>query len=436
MQFRRISAFFYVLIVLLAFNLIFNLFFKWYGVSLIVRVYLFVFSFYLIFNYASFGTDRLKTLFRARYGKRADIRLFLEFGVMPYVIIYGITMVFTFIDYLRLGNWPWNPLFALLNGRYSNLVIYSLLLFLVLKIGKGPGWKIALFIAAAVLYFFVDKLLYAAFPGGPGIVGIKIVKMAVIVFFLFFEFFREKNKAMLASVSLASAAIIIASVILVYAGIFRYSEPLSYQKKETGLLLLRYGFAHPCGEMRRIVAEKSDLDLFRQLVDEPAGAVCAVNFTREQWAKLLCSGPVTRAAIEARSCGEADVDITYERLLEYSAVQVDRSLSEVRNARHFNALAARYLSGNEEDFMRRIEGGDESFRLWGIAILGEVKSPGSVPFLIERLTDKNTAIADAAYESLRKITGIDPATSLKARRNDPSVLYEFREHHLRNRKDR
>jgi hypothetical protein len=102
MQFRRISAFFYVLIVLLAFNLIFNLFFKWYGVSLIVRVYLFVFSFYLIFNYASFGTDRLKTLFRARYGKRADIRLFLEFGVMPYVIIYGITMVFTFIDYLRL----------------------------------------------------------------------------------------------------------------------------------------------------------------------------------------------------------------------------------------------------------------------------------------------------------------------------------------------
>ncbi len=434
LQLKRISAFVYVLLLLLAFNLAFNIWFEWYGVSLIVRVYLFVFAFYLIFNYASFGNERIRKLYSSRFGRHGDIVLFFELGVVPYLVIYGITVAFTFIDYLRLPNWPWNPLLSLLNGRYSNLVIYSLILFLVLKIRRGPGVKIAVFVGISILYFFLDKLLYSLFPFGPGVIVIKVLKFVVIFFFLLYEFFEERSKLALAATAVGAAIAVVFSVIGVYALVFRYSPPLSYQKKESGILLLQVGYNNTAGALRRIIVERNDLDLFQRVSD--AGGEGLLVFDRRQWENLILAGPIKTADTIARHAEGKEVELSYERIISYVERESKKPDCEMGSASYFNRLAARSLGGHEEEFQRFTTGPDKRMKLWGMSVMGERGDVRFVPFLIDYLTDIDSNVRDAAYEALRKITGLDPADTENIARNDPDVLLKFKEHFLRNRRGR
>ncbi len=434
LQIKRISAFVYVLLLLLAFNLVFNIWFEWYGVSLIVRVYLFVFAFYLIFNYASFGNERIRKLYSSRFGRHGDIVLFFELGVVPYLFIYGITIVFTFIDYIRLPNWPWNPLLSLLNGRYSNLVIYSLILFLVLKIRRGPGIKIAVFVGISILYFFLDKLLYSLIPFGPGVVVIKVLKFVVIFYFLLYEFFEERSKFALVAIAVSAAVAIVFSIIGIYALVFRYSSPMSYQKKESGILLLQVGYNNTAGALRRIIVEKRDIDLFKRVSDMDRGTLLVFNKT--QWGDLILAGPMKTADAVARHAEGKEVELAYGRIISYVERESKKPDRELESASYLNRLAARSLAGHEEEFQRFTAGADRKMKLWGMAVMGERGDIRFVPFLIDYLTDIDTNVRDAAYEALRKITGLDPADTRSIARNDPEVLFRFKEHFLRNRRGR
>ncbi len=433
-QIKRISAFIYVLIFLLGFNVLFNLMFQWYGISLIVRVYLFVFCFYLIYNYAAFETERLRVLYSRRFGDISDFVIFFEMGIVPFLIIYGVTGVFTFIDYLRLPHWPWNPFLSLLNGRYSNLVIYSLLLFLILKLKKGPGVKIAIFIGVSVAYYFVDKILYTIFFSSPGIGVVKVLKLVLLISLLFFEFMIQRSRLFLVLMATVLSITLVITAISANYLVFRYSGIASFQKKESGLVLLRFGFEFPYNDLKTIVTRTGDMVLFSELLDHAAADRYRLNYSDREWEELFLSGDVELADTVAGQIEDRELEISFEKIVNYAYESSLVPEEKIERASNIIALAARHAAGKRDYLQEKIPGANRNFKLWGIAVLGMTKEPGAIPFLMEYLTDIDSGLVDASYESLRTITGSDPAQVLNMSKNDPEVISKFKQFYLRNRR--
>ena len=232
-QIRKISTFVYILVFLLIFNLFFNLNYKWDGISFIVRSYLFVFSFYLIFNCADIKINSLKESYIERFGKKGELLLFLEARVLPFLFIYLITIIFTLIDYIQVSHWPYKPLLALLDGRYSNTLIYSLFLLLILKIKRGPNITIPLFLIVSVLYFFIDKFMYS-FSGSGFIISLfKISKFILFIFFLLYEIFyySRKRLVMIVLSTIGFGFVLYFLIFSIFVGVFRHSRSTSYHKQ-------------------------------------------------------------------------------------------------------------------------------------------------------------------------------------------------------------
>ena len=435
-QYRRMSTFVFVLLFLLAFNLAFNLNFRWYGISIIVRVYLFVFSFYLIYNYTTIEIDRVKDLYRNRFGRKGDLLLLAEMGLVPLAVIYGVTILFTFIDYARLPNWPWNPLLSLLNGRYSNLVIYSLFLFIILKTKRGPGVKIAVFMAVAVAYFFIDKYLFSAAGAGPAVIIIKFSKFLALFFFLFYAFLGERQKLRSLFYSLFVSAALMFLVVGGYLLTYYYSAPLTYQQNESGIVLMRFGFSFPAAELRRNVIQKKDMALYREMEWVSSSMGRELEFSPGEWEGLLFSGSISNADYIAGRIAARKIHVPYAKLAEFAVRKSPVQGERLEGAAQYIALTARELKGNRDDLVTRMRDGNRNFRLFGVAVLAEAADTESVPLLLEYLTGMDVNLADASYEALRKITGLDPAGTPGVQRNSPDSVWRFREQYGRNRTGR
>jgi len=435
-QYRRMATFVYVLLFLLVFNLAFNLNFRWFGLSIIVRVYLFVFSFYLIYNYSSIEIDRIRELYRVRFGSKGNLILLAEMGLVPLVIIYGVTVVFTFIDYVRLPNWPWNPVLSLLNGRYSNLVIYSLFLFIILKTKWGPGIKIAIFFAVSILYFILDKLLFSIFGAGLAISVIKYAKFAVLFFFLFYAFLGERQKRRSLVYAMIVATFLLFSVIGGYALIYYYSAPGTYQKVESGLVLMRFGFRFPVEELRNSVMKKYDIALFREIHGLSSALGRGIDYTDGEWERLLFSGSMDNANYIAGILLGRTITLEYGKLVGFAERKSVIQGARLDGAANFIVLTAKQLGTNRDDLVRRMSESNRGFKMFAIGVLGEARDVESIPLMLDLLTDIDFNLSDLAYESLRKITDLDPANELGVQRNDPEVIWRFREYYVRNRTGR
>ena len=186
-QLKKLATFLVLLCILLLVNLIFNLNYKWEGISLIVRVYTFLISFFLIFNFSTIDIDAEKDKYRQRWGRKGLLLLFFITRIVPFMMIYLVTIIFTLIDYVGAEGWPGVPMLVLLSGGYANTVIYSLMLLMILKMKRDPQVTIPLFLAASVFYLLVlDKLVYIYFAKGVAVSFIKITKYTLFVFFLLF----------------------------------------------------------------------------------------------------------------------------------------------------------------------------------------------------------------------------------------------------------
>lgn len=432
-HYRRMTTFVYLLVFLLVFNLLFNLHYQWYGISIIVRVYLFVFSFYLVYNYSTIDVDRLKELYRKRFGRKGGLFVLFEMGVVPLLIIYGITILFTFIDYLRLPHWPWNPLLSLLNGRYSNLVIYSLLLFIIMKTGFRPGIKIAVFFGVSVLYFLADKYLSSVFIAGTGLLVVKFIKLLVIFFFLFFGFLGERRKKWSLLYASAASSIVITILLGGYALVFRYSPASSYQHVTSALALMKLGFEYPAEELKDTIAERGADSFSRDFINLSVYLGRGIPFTEAQWQKLLFSEKIDHADYIAGIILSRSVEIPFDRLVDYALEQSLKSPSRLESASNYIALTAKNSAGKTEELKNKMNGANENFKLFAIAVLGEMKGVGAVPLLLDYLTGIDFKLSDASYEAMRKITGKDPAAEKGVQRNDPYVIVTFHEYYKNNR---
>lgn len=427
-KFREISVFIYVLLFLLIFNLIFNRIYNWSGVSLIVRIYLLVLSFYLIFIFASIDINNFRTEYFNKFGKVGIFILFLETRIVPFAFIYLITVLFTLIDQIRVVNWPWQPILSLLNGRYSNNILYAWLLLIILKLKKKPGITILLFISIFTIYGILDKFIGSLMDGGLEISALKLLKIVIFLFFLFSEFFYDLSKRIVVS-SLLSVVIFF-SIMSTFALVHKYSDINSFQRKEAGLLLIRMGFTYPLDNLKDEIVKSSDHILLNNVLSLSEGNGIEINYSNEEWEKLLFSGSVDMADIISGYIMNKDIKISYEKIVYYAEQKSKNELSELPNKEKFIKLSSKYILKNEKDFLERIIKTNKTFKLWGMRILTENKSIESITLLLNMLTDIDEAISDMAYNSLKNITGIDPAASLDKKKNDPDTIAIFKKYYL------
>lgn len=433
---RSIAVFVYILLFLLVLNLYFNLNFSWEGITLIVRIYIYIFSFYLVFTFSSINIDLFESMYRERFGTPGEQILFLEARVAPLLLLYFIVIVFTLIAGVNRPEWPWAPIIEVLNGRYSNLVVYSLFLLFILKLRKDPFVTIPLFLGMCVVYFYLDMAVDSLATGGMLVHLMMIVKFIIFFFFLFVEFFARRNplKLLVTAVVVSMAAYLLS--LGSYRLIFSTAPDHSFRKRESGLQLLRMGFTSPLLELKGDVMRNPDKDFFRTVLSYAREYRVDLDFTDEEWESLLFSGSAEMADLISEHIMNRNIPLSYARLVGFALENSTRGEPGLQNATSFSKIAARYVPGNESDFKRKIADSGKEFARWGLAVLGEVAHPEDVPFLVEYLASTDSALAEVAYTSLQKITGLDPRGALNRRLNDPEVMAAFRDYYLQNRRTR
>ncbi|MBN2401126.1 MAG: hypothetical protein JXN64_01880 [Spirochaetes bacterium] len=425
---REISIFIYTLIFLLVFNLYFNLNYTWYGVSLIVRIYLFVFSCYLVFIFASLDIVHLKKQYSEKFGVKGHLLLFLETRIFPFVFIYLFLIIFTLIDYVRAVNWPMDPILSLLNGRYSNTLIYSWLLLIILKLKKKPTITIPIYIALLFLYGISDKIIYSTIGAGSAISCIKILKIFIFFFFLFTEFTNGNLKRLL--VSLIISLLIYLSIISTFSIIFKNTEG-TFQSKESGLYLLKMGYSYPLEKLKSQILKSTDYDLLKNLLSLSRQYDIEIKYSKNEWDHLLFSGSVKTTDIISGYIINKNLNFSYDKIISYAEKQSEDEQSNLENADNFILLSSKHFIGHEKNLVGRMKKSNRKFKLWAMRIAAQNKSVESIPLLIVFTTDIDETIADSAYNALKIITEMDPAAALDKEKNDPDTIEIFKKYYLK-----
>ncbi|RPI95672.1 MAG: hypothetical protein EHM32_05210, partial [Spirochaetales bacterium] len=315
---RNIAVFIYVLLFLLALNLYFNMNYSWEGITLIVRIYIYIFSFYLVFTFSSINIDLFENMYRERFGPPGEQILFLEARVVPLLIIYLVIIVFTLIAGVHRPEWPWAPRNRGAKRALFNLVVYSLFLLFVLKLRRDPFVTIPLFLGMCVVYFYLDMAVDSLAMGGAIFHILMIGKFIIFFFFLFVEFFARRNPLKL----LATAVVISVAAYLLslaaYRIIFVTSQDLSYQKRESGLQLLRLGFTSPLADLKKQVVQNPDQEFFRTLLLFAREYRVDMDFSEEEWESLLFSGSAGMADLISEHVMNRNLQLSYERLLAFA----------------------------------------------------------------------------------------------------------------------
>ena len=431
---RGIAVFVYVLFFLLALNLFFNLNYSWEGLTLIVRIYIYIFSFYLVFTFSSINIDLFEDIYRERFGPPGEQILFLEARVAPLLLIYLVIILFTIIAGVKHPEWPWAQIIEVLNGRYSNLVVYSLFLLFVLKLRKDPFVTIPLFLGMCVVYFYLDMAVDSLAAGRVLVHPMMIVKFIIFFFFLFVEFFARRNPLKLLVtaiiVSMASYLLSIGS----YRLIFATAPEHSFRKRESGLQLLSMGFTSPLMELKGDLLRNPNGNYFRAVLTYSREYGIDMDFSDDEWEALLFSGSVEMADLISEQIMNMNVPLRYESLIGFALEKSAHGDPGLQNAANFSKITARHVPGNEDDFRRKIAGSGREFARWGLAVLGDGPDRENIPFLIEYLANTDSSLAEVAYTSLQRITGLDPRSVLNRRMNDPDVMAAFRDYYRQNRR--
>lgn len=432
LQFRKIATFFYVLIFLLLFNLYFNLNYHWFGVSLIVRVYLYVFSFYLVYMFSINNrslVDSVRLRYIQKYGGRGELVLQFENKIVPFAIITAVTVAYTFIDYIADGKGMWTGLFKLISGRYSNVLIYSLFLYFIINIRRKPLLAISVFLVMSFFYFVGDKMVYEHFPVGPGISAYRIMKISAFFSIILYDF-SENSKSLLrtAAAGLLCSVLLYCIIFGLYFALYRMSGSNYYVCKESGLALAKLGYPVALQELQKRMVERKDSSFLDQIFAYGSYYSRMPEFTDQEWVSLLFSGKVSKADDVAQYMIKLNRRVPYDLMVGYVEERI-RANESVNQSQNLIVLASRAVSGNEEQFLKRLGSSGKEMTLWGIQVLRETKSAAAVPFLLRYLFNMDERVSLEAYSALVSITGLDPAATFKLTRNSPETLYFFKAWH-------
>ncbi len=426
--FKGLKNFLYILLALLLVNGLFNLKYDWGGVSIIVRVYIMVLSFYIIYIFSQIDLDLYRESFKAKYGLAGNYILFFNLRGAPIIFIYLMTAVFTVVSSVHLQNWPAEPLFRLMDGRYSNTIFYALILFLVLKQNKRPGIAIPLFIFYSVAFFITDKFLYASFEAGYEIGSIKFIKYFIFMFVLIYDSLYEKGRVIKSALAaLFAGSFFFFLVIAVNLIIFNSSEKQGYAYITSANLLLKTGVKYPLNELEKIIPGENGTARVVNFIRFSNRFNREINYTTDQWADIITGSDMASGDFIFDYLFKKNVEIDFNILRHYATNQALLNPKDFLAAEHFKRFFARYFPGREKHFFEMFMTGNLEMKLWIIDTLEYTESIYAAEFLVPYLTDINREISERVYLALEGITGFDPSSDMKKDIYDLEVVAAFRE---------
>ena len=425
-QLKRLSKFIYILAFLFFAAIIFNINFKWDGISIILRIYLFIFSFYIVYIFANLDIDKLKNEYSGRYGRRGLYLLFFHIRVAPFLTIYFTIIVLTFINYMGSPDWLWESLLNILNGRYSNTLIYSLILLLILKVKKSPRVTIPLFLIICVVYFILYKTVYYFSPAGVPASILKIMNFVIVIFILFYDFFQDTmTLAMIAFHTLLLSLVLYFSSVGCFYLINKHSALGSYGQIKSANILLKIGYSYPLKQVKEVIKKSSNFYLINHLIYYSKKYNKNIDFTIEEWENMMFSDTVQRTDLISRYLLEKIGSVSYKSLITFAEIKSNNAGKDLINAQYFIEYAAKYYEEFMGDIQVRFNRGNLYFKLWVLKVIGEAQVNRSIPFLIDKLTDININVSEGAYSAIKNITKIDLAKIYNVRINNPRVIREY-----------
>ncbi len=429
---KRISNFLYILLALLLVNGIFNINYDWGGVSIIVRVYIMVLSFYVIYIFSQIDQQQHMDEYKKKYTWKGDLYLFFVLRIFPFVLIFLMTAAFTIVSTIDRATWPADPVMRIMDGRYSNTYFYALILMLVLKQNKRPKIAIPLFILYSVSFFILDKTLSAAFDPGYGIGAVKLVKYIVFMFVLSYDFLYAGKKVYInIAAAVISGFIIFSSVAVVNFIIFKTSDKTGYLYTSSARMLLKTGINYPLNELEKIILTEHGRGRILDFISYSKRYERDIVYTPEQWGEIILQSNINAANFIFDYIIDREVVIDFTTLYSYALTQSVVSPGPFLASDHFKRYFARYFSGHESLFFDMYYSGNNEMKLWVIDTLEYTDSYGAVKFLLNLLTSTESRISRRAYVALTGITGIDPALELNKNVYDLEVVAAFREQHVR-----
>ncbi len=424
-QLAKISTFIYLLVLLFSVNIIFNLNYQWTGISIIVKVYIFLLSFYIMYNFSVLDIAGLKKEYREFYGKKGSYILFFVTRVFPVLIIYCSVIFFTLIEDINLPHWPATSLIEIIGGRNSNIVFIAIVLLVLLKWKKGPGVTIPLFLGFALLHFILYKSVYRLLPLGIPVTGIKLVEFVLFLFFMIYEFNSEKKKIVRSVLmALMAGLVLYFSFIGVYSLIYWRTDYSSQQRVVVSRMLLKLGYSFPLRGFEETIRKTGKVDLLGELIFYARKYGQEIQFSEKTWKDLFVQSSMSTGENIARYIMKRNIELTYQRVVSYAEIKsVDDGRALVQS-RNFIAYASRYRN-QYDDLTARYGNGNDFFKIWVMKVISLPGNVDSVPFLVGELTGSDDLLMREAYTALKRITGLDPAAELKAAQNDSEVAVRF-----------
>ncbi len=370
--------------------------------------------------------------YKNRFPRYAHYIIFLESRIIPFLLIYLIAAIHTFIDYLNSSIWPYNAFIGILDGRYTNIVFYSLFLFLVLRYKLKPSIAIPLFLGGSVAFYILDKVLNTHISAGIGIIIIKFTKISFLVAILLYEYFKPRLTKLVAT-SLLTGIFIVLVTIATYSILYNATEK-SNIKKEVTFKLLRYGIPYNVNECKTHVVATRNYRDYQLLTNYASQLHLPVAFTNEEWEQLLFSESIQMADDVAATLLKQNITIPFDAIIEYAYSMSSKQSDTLQTAGHLARLAARYADGNENKIIAKFKEGNTAFKIWLMNVMGFHKKIIYLPVLLPLCADQNTKIATTAYTTLTQITGKNPSAELNRPFNDPYVLKAFKDFYFQSGK--
>ena len=424
-QLQRINSFLILLIPLLIVNLVFNIKYDWGGVSIITRIYIMVLSFYISFIFSQINLDEYKREYTAAYGRKGVYLLFIAVRIFPFFFIYILTVVFTLINYIDTPDWPLEPILRLFDGRYSNTVIYSFILFMILKQKIRPELSIPLFIASSILFFALDKTLYMLFDPGHGVIAVKFLKYIIFLFLLIYDYSNAKWKMVKAIIiSVLSGAITQICIVIFFTTTFFSSAKGTSSFYISADILLKSGFIFPLDDMLQSILSCEKTDEIRKVLMFLDIYGKETNYSIQEWEMLLVQNRIESNEEMFRYLNKHNIKVNFEVIKNYASAQLFISPLSTENFTEFIKYFGGYYAENKKAFYELYNTANMTMRIIILKSLSYTDDTDAMDFLLDKATSIELLESDAAYTSLKAITKIDPAFELgKAKYNVDVIMY-------------
>ncbi|MBN1499438.1 MAG: hypothetical protein JW982_04760 [Spirochaetes bacterium] len=433
LQFKKLFLFFILLLLLYAFNLYYNMHFSWAGVALIVRMYVYVFSFFLVYNY-TMEEDDYYVKYSEKYGWFGALFFIFENRIFLFFLLLVLSSVFRLTEYAGASSWPSKYLLSIFDGKSSNLVIFVLAFYIALKLMKHPVLTVTVFLGISTFYTFANMTFYDYYSNGVIVSVYKIFKMMILFVVINLSYCRKiRHYFYLVFTSVFLSFLIWAVCFSVF---FLSYKKLNYPDpyfNYVGDKLIKFGYEAPIQDYIEVVRKNKNLEYLLNLNDYKKFYDINLDFTQAEWIEIF-----------QKSAGTKYLDTVSEIILnenvkfDYSVIADSFANSgvtgkNVKELRNYVRLISKFIDDeNASDFIALFINSDFQTVRLGIMVCGESGSLYFIPQLLTYLISVDNEISNSAYTALTKITGVDIAMKNNVPENSPEVYMFFKNFYLEN----